>query len=86
MKVAIIATECKGVEDMLVALAVGDGFEAITIKPEEAELLAKLRRISYLPKVCEVRIHADRSIADYAENTKTFFTFKVDILPIERCS
>lgn len=86
MKVAIIATDCAEIEEILTDLAREDRFAVISIEPKKELMFDALKKISQLPKVSEVRIHADKLIADYAENAKLFFGFEMTVLPIERRS
>lgn len=86
MKIAIIATDSPQAEELLTDLARQDGFAVVCVKPEKSAIFDALRRIDreLKKKVREIRIHADKPVAEYAETAKTFFKFDIEIYPIER--
>ena len=83
MRIVIIATDSAEIGEILMDLARADGFAPKRIKPRKEVLFDALKKISQLQKIREVRIHADKPIADYAENAKPFFKFEINILPID---
>jgi hypothetical protein len=78
-KLAIIATDEKPSEDILVEALTRSGYETITIKPDQEIVRIELEKIKRHRKGWEICCFVEKKVADYARSIVQIFGLQAEI-------